>query len=79
MKLERGVPTSATAEASLAEGTRSTLLTTHIVDIGQRCVRQLAALIDARINPLEKRQLDIACEAGFNKLNIITMIKQGKT
>jgi hypothetical protein len=40
---------------------------------------KVANLIDARINELGKRQLDIAAEAGFNKPNIITMIKQGKT
>lgn len=39
----------------------------------------VAEYITQQVNLCGKQQLDIAREAGFNKPNIITMIKQGKT
>lgn len=39
----------------------------------------VADYITQQVNLSGKSQLDIAREAGFNKPNIITMIKQGKT
>lgn len=39
----------------------------------------VAQYVDQQVNLCGKSQLDIAREAGFNKPNIITMIKQGKT
>ncbi|NEX60150.1 helix-turn-helix domain-containing protein [Noviherbaspirillum galbum] len=40
---------------------------------------KVAQFIDARIGELNKLQTQIAHEVGFNKPNMITMIKQGKT
>lgn len=39
----------------------------------------VAEFIDSCINQRELKQVDIAEKAGFNKPNVITMIKQGKT
>ncbi|MDP2787085.1 MAG: hypothetical protein Q8O79_03290 [Pseudomonadota bacterium] len=39
----------------------------------------VARLISERIDATEQLQKDIAMKAGFDKPNIITMIKQGKT
>lgn len=40
---------------------------------------QVASFISTRIRITGKKQIDIAEEAGFDKPNVITMIKQGKT
>ena len=42
-------------------------------------VRTIAEYLSMQIDLCGKSQLDIAREAGFNKPNIITMIKQGRT
>jgi hypothetical protein len=40
---------------------------------------KVAVLIGQRIKTLGKSQIEISKEAGFQKPNIITMFKQGKT
>ena len=45
--------------------------------MGKDCA--VASFVRHRIAILDKQQTDIAAECGFEKPNIITMIKQGKT